>query len=333
VRPEAGLAASFVASFVAIVGALAAPPACAQSLPPGSADCVARIEQARTAGTTVGAEPNAAPPAAPVLGDVCPDVAAALAQSAWGGALVGVSADELRTSAFVQLAKLAESYERAAANERGPRAAPLDDVLAELKLDEPAVAPTLWERIRMWIDEHFGGRDAVTPEWLAKWLQALSPSERFVRYLVIALGILLAAATTVVVLNELRVAGLLAGGVLRKYSPLTSSGAEPSNVATREWDDIARAPLARRPALLLAIVLDRLRERGRAPRDSLTHRELLRAATGFDAEQSAAFAAIVAAAERATFGDWRPADRELDGVVARGRALLASFAADAPRKP
>ena len=184
----------------------------------------------------------------------------------------------------------------------------------------------------MWLDEHFGARGAVTPEWLAQWLKALSPSERFVRYFVIALGILLAAATALVVINELRVAGLLAGGVLRKYSPLTPSDAEPRNSSAREWDDVARAPLARRPALLLAIVLDRLRERGRAPRDSLTHRELLGAGTGFDAEQSAAFAAIVAAAERVTFGDWRPVESELDGVLARGRALLASFAMDVPRK-
>jgi hypothetical protein len=326
------LGPSLFASFVATVCALAAACACAQPLPPGAGDCLARIEQARTSGAAVGAEPNAAPAAVPALGDVCPEFAAALAQSAWGDALFGVSADELRTSAFVQLAELAEGYERAAASEHGPRAAALDDVLAELKLDEPTVAPTFWERIRKWFDEHFGARDVVTPEWLAKWLKALSPSERFVRYFVIALGGLLAAATTVVVLNELRVAGVLAGGVLRKYSPLAPSDAEPLNSAAREWDDIARAPLARRPVLLLAIVLDRLRERGRAPRDSLTHRELLRAVTGFDAEQSAAFAAIVAAAERVTFGDWRPADGEVDGVLARGRALLASFATDVARK-
>jgi hypothetical protein len=301
-------------------------------LPPGADDCLARIEQVRAAGAAVRAEPNAASAAAPVLADVCPEFAAALADSAWGDALVGVSADGLRTSAFLQLAKLVKSYERAAANEQLPRAAPLDDVLSELKLDEPTVAPTIWERIRMWFDEHFGARDAASPEWLAKWLKALSPSERFVRYFVIALGIVLAAATAVVVLNELRVAGLLAGGVLRKYSPLTTSDAEPRDFAPRDWDDIARAPLARRPALLLAIVLDRLRERGRAPRDSLTHRELLHAGTGFDAEQSAAFEAVVTAAERVTFADWRPVDSELDGVLARGRALLASFATDVPRQ-
>jgi hypothetical protein len=314
-----------------MVGALGAASAGAQSLPPGADDCLARIEQARAAGATVGAEANEPRAATPMLGDICPEFAAALAGSAWGEALVGVSADELRTSAFVQLAKLVAGYERAAASDQGPRAAPLDDVLAELKLDEPTVAPTIWERIRAWFDEHFGARDAVSPEWLAKWLKAFSPSERFVRYFVIALGIVLAAATAVVVVNELRVAGVLAGGMLRKYSPLTQSADEPRDSA-QEWDDVARAPLARRPALLLAIVLDRLRERGRAPRDSLTHRELLRAGTGFDAEQSAAFAAIVTAAERVTFADWRPVGSELDGVLARGRVLLASFATNGPRE-
>ena len=321
-----------VASFVTALGVLAAADASAQSLPPGADDCLARIERARTAGAAVAAEPNAAPAAVPLLGDVCPEFAAALAESAWGGALLGVSADELRPNAFVELAKLAKGYERAEANEHDLRAATLDDVLAGLKLDEPTVAPTIWERIRMWLDEQFGGRNAVAPEWLAKWLEQLSPSERVVRYLVIALGILLAAATTAVVINELRVAGLLAGSVLRKYSPLAPPEPERPDSSARDWDDVARAPLARRPALILAIVLDTLRQRGRAPRDSLTHRELLRAGTGFDAEQSAAFTAVVTAAERVTFGDWRPVDDELDGVLARGRALLASFATDVPRK-
>jgi hypothetical protein len=326
------LVASFVATFVAIVGALAAASASAQPLPSGAHDCLARIEQARVSDATAAAEPKAAPAAVPVLRDLCPEFAVALGESAWNDAFVGVYADELRANAFVELTKLLASYERAAANQRGPRAAELDGVLAELTLDEPTATPTLWERIRIWVDEHFGGRNAVTPEWLSKWLEELSPSERVVRYLVIALGMLLAAATMAIVLNELRVAGVLAGGVLRKYSPLTAPDAEPCESAARNWDDIARATLARRPALLLAIVLDRLRQRGRAPRDSLTHRELLRVGTGFDAEQSAAFAAIVAAAERVTFGDWRPVDGELDGVLARGRALLESFATDVPRK-
>jgi hypothetical protein len=157
----------------------------------------------------------------------------------------------------------------------------------------------------------------------------LSPSERVVRYLVIVLGIALVVATVVVVVNELRAAGVLAGSVLRKYAPLSPAAPEGADTRVADLDDVARAPLARRPVLLLALVLTRLRARGRAPlRDSLTHRELLGAAAGLSAEQSAAFAVVVGAAERVTFADWRPEERDVDGIVARGGALLASFAAD-----
>jgi hypothetical protein len=320
------LLASLSATAVAFTASLA----CAQSLPPGAEDCVARIRQLSVTAPKIDVEPNAPPAAVPVLGDVCPEYAAALAESPWGDALAGVLPDELGTSAFVELTTLVASYERAASNAHEPSVASLDDVLAELKLDEPVATPSFWERIRMWIDEHFGAGNAVTPKWLSEWLERLSPSERVVRYLVIGLGTVLVAATVVIVLNELRVAGLLAGGVFRKYAPLGPAAPEPGRPSVRDWDAIVRAPLARRPALLLAIVLDRLRERGKAPRDSLTHRELLRATTGLDTEQSAAFAAIVAAAERVTFGGWQPAESDLDGVLARGRALLVSFATDKP---
>jgi hypothetical protein len=75
--------------------------------------------------------------------------------------------------------------------------------------------------------------------------------------------------------------------------------------------------------------LDRLRAGSRAPlRDSLTHRELLGAAQGLSPEQSDAFGAVVTAAERATFGGWRPDESACDGLIERGRALLAALPTD-----
>ena len=84
--------------------------------------------------------------------------------------------------------------------------------------------------------------------------------------------------------------------------------------------------------LLLALVLDRLRARGVQPlRDSLTHRELLGAAH-LTAQQSAAFGAVLDAAERVTFADWRPAEVDVEPVLARGRQLLSSLSAEVASK-
>ena len=316
------------ASAVAALVALGAAPAFAQSLPPGVADCLAAIERLQSAAADAAPEARPAPAEAPLLGDVCPELAEAIGDGPWGEALAGTSADRLGTAAFRHLTELVATYERPSAGELELHIDSLDDSLAALKLEMPAVELTIWERIQRWFDEQFGSR-ADSSGWLAKWLEHLSPSERVVRYLVIMLGIVLVVATVFVVVNELRVAGVLAGDALRKYSPLAPSASEPAAARVPELDDIARAPLVRRPVLLLALVLERLRARGAAPlRDSLTHRELLGATAGMNGEQSAAFAVVVGAAERVTFGDWRPEEREVDGVLARGRALLASFASD-----
>ena len=324
--PRRSLAASLVAAFAAV----GASSVLAQALPPGVDDCLAKIEALRAPDAAAAVERNRG---SPTLGEVCPEVAAALAENPWGQALAGVSPDDLETSAFVDLTKLVAAYARrpgGAERSQLPDAAALDDVLAELKLEKPA-AQTIWQRIQQWYEEHFGANGDEARGWLEKWLQRFAPSERWVSYFVIVLGIVLVAATIAIVHNELRVAGVFRGGVLRKYSPLGRSS-ESGPERPRDFDDVAHAPLARRPVLLLMLVLERLRARGVLPsRDSLTHRELLRAAR-LSAPQSAAFGVVLDAAERVTFADWRPAVEEVDPVLARGRELLSSLRAEVAPK-
>lgn len=304
---------------LAALVAIGAAPASAQSLPPGVEDCVALIKQDRAA--DADAEPA-------VLGDVCPELAAAIDDGPWGEALAQVWADEMSPTAFLELTELVTAYEQPAATAFAPRSESLDESIAALNLKKPP-GLTIWQRIQRWFDEQFGSPGEDTESWLQKWLEHLSLSELVVRYLMVVLGIVLVVATVIVVVNELRVAGVLAGGVLRKYAPLDPSAREPAEAPPRDFEDVARAPLARRPVLLLALVLERLRGRGRVPlRDSLTHRELLGAAAGLSGEQSAAFGVVVGAAERVTFGDWRPEERDVEGIVASGRTLLASLSAD-----
>ncbi len=320
------LAASLVAAFAA-VGASSAR---AEPLPAGADDCVAKIKALRAPDAAAAVERNRS---SPTLGEVCPDYAAALEETSWGDALAGVSPEDLETSAFLELTALVDGYEHppgGAESPASPSAAALDDVLAELKLEKPA-ALTIWQRIQQWYEEHFGATDDAARGWLETWLQRFAPSEKWVAYFVIVLGLVLVAVTIAIVHNELRVAGVFRGGVLRKYSPLGASS-EAEAAEPRDFDDVATAPLARRPVLLLALVLERLRARGVLPlRDSLTHRELLGAAR-LSAPQSAAFGAVLAAAERVTFADWRPAEEEIDPVLARGRELLSSLPEEvAPR--
>jgi hypothetical protein len=329
VIPRRLLAASLVAAF-AIVGTSSV---FAQSLPPGSDDCVAKINEMSAAPAAAATRPNAEPTRAPTLGDVCPEVAAALTDTSWGAALAGVAPADLEPSLFVELTTHVAAYERpsgVAERPAPPSAEALDEALAELKLEKPPPL-TIWQRIQQWYEEHFGGSNDEARGWLEQWLQRFAPSEKWVSYFVIVLGVVLVAATIAIVRNELRVAGIFGGGVLRKYSPLGRS-AEPEPERPRDFDDVARASLARRPVLLLALVLERLRARGGLSlRDSLTHRELLGAAR-LSTQQRAAFGAVLDAAERVTFADWRPAEQDVDPLLARGRELLASLPLEvAPR--
>jgi hypothetical protein len=326
VIPRRWLAASLVTAFAAVGASFAY----GEPLPPGADDCIAKIEALRAPDAAAAVEQDRA---SATLGEVCPDFAAALAESPWGEALAGVSTDDLQTYAFVQLTTLVAGYERPPAGAERPAPpspAALDDVLAELKIEKPP-AQTIWQRIQQWYEEHFGARSDEARGWLATLLQRFAPSEKWVSYFVILLGVVLVAVTIAIVHNELRVAGVFRGGVLRKYTPLVrSSDSEPQT--PRDFDDVARAPLARRPVLLLALVLERLRTRGVLPlRDSLTHRELLGAAH-LSTQQSAAFGAVLDAAERVTFADWRPAEQDVDPVLARGRELLSSLPTEAPPK-
>jgi hypothetical protein len=319
-------------SLFAALAAVGASSACAQSLPSGVDDCLATIEEMRASVVAAGRRNDAAARAL-TLGEACPDLAAALDGNSWGKALAGVSPDDLETSAFDELTKLVDRYERpsAAMQEPPPSAAALDAALAELRLEKPAPL-TIWQRIQQWYDEHFGASGDEARGWLEQWLQRFAPSDTFVSYFVIMLGLVLVAVTIGIVYNELRVAGVFAGGLLRKYSPLGPSAPESEPERARTFDDLARAPLARRPVLLLALVLDRLRARGVQPlRDSLTHRELLGAAH-LTAQQSAAFGAVLDAAERVTFADWRPAEADMEPVLARGRQLLSSLSAEVASK-
>jgi hypothetical protein len=291
-------------------------------LPPGVDDCLDSVQQLPPPAEQPGRDDDARR-GPPTLAEVCSELAARIDASSWADALGG-DAESLSPDTLRALARVADSY-RQPAPQRDISSAALDEALDGLQ-SPPPKSPTLLERIQRWLDEHFARGDGARSRWLEDWLAQLSVPELIVRYLVISLGILLVIATAAIIVNELRVAGVLAGDTLRKFSPPGSGEPGEGDPVAHDLDDIARAPLARRPALLLKLVLERLRAGGHARlRPSLTHRELVAAVDGLRVEQNDALRAVAVAAERVTFGDWLPAQRDVDEVVASGRSLLASL--------
>ena len=153
-----------------------------------------------------------------------------------------------------------------------------------------------------------------------EWLEDFSVSERWLTIALILLGITLLIATVLIVINELRATGIIGRHAAPDAPAAEGAAFDVEMQRVRTIEDVRRAPLARQPVLLLALVLDRLQRRAPIPH-SATHRELLTRAD-LGAAQRLAFAAVVGAAERATFGGWQPATHELAELLAGGESLV-----------
>jgi hypothetical protein len=285
-------------------------------LPPGTAECTAAIERL---------EPAADADTRPRLGGVCPEVAAALDEGMWGEALAGSGAGGLSTDAFLALVGVAERYADGDRSAEAPPHAELDAIVAGLRPFEPEPVQSLWERALAWFREWLGEGTGGAGDRFLEWLRDISLPESWTRTIIYAIAIALAALVLLIVINELRVAGVFSRSATRR--PLA---ARPLSASQRPqaltWDALQATSPLEQPTLLLAMLLERLRKRnpGRV-RDSFTHRELVAADIGLSALETDALHTVVTAAERVTFGAWVPAEHELEPVLVAGRSLMTSL--------
>lgn len=302
----------------------------AAGLAPGAAPAQTLRDAASACLTTLTESPGVEGAATRPLGELCPAAAELLGDSPWGDALGPFARDSIDPLRFGELAGLAERY-AAGPPTRGLDTAALAGVVAELEPFVPPPQLTLWEQFMRWLDERFGSDDD-SPGWLAGWLESISLPEWSLEVVLWVLGALVVLGTLAVIVNELRQSGVFAG---RAASGSRSAGSRPSERFDRpqSLEQIRRAPPPAQPGLMLAFVLERLRESAAVSfPESATHRELAAAAAGANANWQAPLATISGAAERVTFGRWRPAGSELGPVWTAGERLLASLE-PAPGEP
>lgn len=293
---------------VCLLGGFAVASTHAGPLPEGTAACLERI-----------AETPPGPPAR--LGDVCPELIGPLENSSWGEALASTgAAGEMTASAFVALTRLATGYERA----NGPVIATgaLDAALEQVADRVPPPELSLWERLSQRLRDWLARRDEPRSGWLAQWLARHAPSDRWLRAALVTVALVVILGAAGVVANELKAWGVFGAKATRQrrrraYAP----GAAQSRRALT-LGEISSAPLARQPALLLTLVLERLRERRAPLAASATHRELAAAAAEIDGVEADAFARIATAAERSVYAGWVPAPEDAAELRVSGRVLL-----------
>lgn len=308
------------ASLTALVGNASAQTGTEPALA-AATDCAARL-RAATAAAPAAVEP-------PKLAEICSDLALELGSGEWASALAGVSIGDLTARPFQELVDLIAEYARMP-DARRLASDDLASIVETLRPFESVAESSLWDRARGWLEERLGFDEAGSGGGLIGWLRTLSIPETWLRTVVYVLGFTIALAALVIVVNELRIAGVLGSGSPGRDRAAVGQLPAWAKRVPLSFDGVRRAPAARQPGLLLALCVERLRARfGDAVPDSLTHRELSAAASGLGLRRQAELDAVASAAERVTFGGWRPAPGDVESVMQHGKAVLEELDAAA----
>lgn len=186
---------------------------------------------------------------------------------------------------------------------------------------------TGWSRFKSWLRSVLERREQPTDEsWFNRMVSHVGISQSVIRLVTYAaLGAVVVLAG-IIVINELRTAGLFGSriGLGRKRSPQSAR-----RVVGAGWSDIEQAALRDRPRMLLELIVRRLSDRGALPPSgALTVRELTQAVQLPEADDRSRLAQVALAAERVRYSSSELEPAPLDAAIARGRELLERVEAD-----
>lgn len=253
----------------------------------------------------------------------CPELMRQLEAGAWAPWLPRSwkePGNDLSAGSLEELRELVarESDTRLSNLAKVPDVRSLQPILASLAGDRDA---TGWSRFKSWLRSILERREQPTDEsWFSRMVSHAGLSQsviRIVSYAALAVVVLMAG---VIVVNELRAAGLLSGS--RDAAQKRGSGDKLTTSGLR-LGDIEQTPLRDRPRLLLELIVRRLSDRGLLPpAGALTIRELTRAARLPEAQDRSRLEELALAAERVRYSRAGLQPDSLEEPVAGGRVLL-----------
>jgi hypothetical protein len=254
----------------------------------------------------------------------CPDLIKQLETGAWAPWLPRgwkEAGNDLSAGSLKEFRELVDR--ESGTREINPAAAPnvhsLQPILTALAGSRNA---TGWSRFKSWLRSVLERREQPPDEsWFSRMVSHVGISQSVIRLITYsALGAVVILAG-VIVLNELRTAGLFGArkGFGRKRSTQSARSA-----ADMGWSDIEQAPLRDRPRRLLELIVRRLSDRGALPPSgALTVRELTRAVQLREVDDRSRLAELALAAERVRYSATDPGAPGLDAPLVRGRELLS----------
>jgi hypothetical protein len=199
----------------------------------------------------------------------------------------------------------------------------LNEVLAGLGDQQRATNGT-WLRFKRWLRELMERRDREDrDDWFDRMVRRVGLSDAIgevITYLSLAAMVVLAL---VVVLNELRAAGLLGRRARESEDERDADLATSRAIPT--LGDIERAPLIERPRLLLELVAAKLTAiRRLPPAGAMTVRELSQAVNLEATTDRERLASLASTAERARYSEGGVPSDALESAYLDGRELLDS---------
>lgn len=256
----------------------------------------------------------------------CPGLTRALEESGYLPLLTPAQHDGLSAYDLAGLQQLLERYRQPPATKAAPDTAALGPILASLR-EQKAERPLTWfERFRKWLRELLERQQQQADSQLLRWLENLKIPATVSTVILYASVALILVLALVVIVSELRAAGVLRG---RRSAKRAGAAGQMSDaaIASVNLADLDAAPPEDRAPLLLRMLVSTLASNGRLRADrSLTHRELGVRAMFDNGEQRACFQRVADLAERVVYGSGTIPPDELEPIVAAGRVLNAQLA-------
>ena len=229
----------------------------------------------------------------------CPGLTRALDQSGYLALLSTASRDGLNPYDLSDLLQVEYWYDEA--TPRDVEVGTLAPILDSLSVQEPERALTWFERFKRWLRSILERRRDSSDSWLSRWLDDVDIPSAVGRAILLASIVLIIGLTILVIVNELR-----AAGVFRKRRGTQDAELIAGSAAAAAGDDPAdldALPVDRKAQVLLRMLVRTLVQSGRLRTErSLTHRELCARAAFDDARQRESFRRVASLAERTVYG-------------------------------
>ncbi len=256
----------------------------------------------------------------------CPELLPALATAPWRELLprtLRERRDDITAGSLRALEELVRQSGGGTALREAPSREKLAPVLAELG-EKGQQGTTRWERFKRWLKEKLERRsDDDEASALERWSRQFQTSEGIAQAITYAGYVMVGVLVLFVIGSELRAAGLI-GGTRRSQS---------QGRAAAQWRrrlmlaDVAAAPLADRPGMLLRLLGEALTRAERLPAaEGLTAATIVRRASLDSPDDREALAQVAVTADTVRYSDGKPSDEKLEGAVAAAKTLLEKFA-------